>query len=73
METMFKLLAKQLPGAARDMGERTLVVIGMTRADGSAGFAVLEDKASQKAGDLEYGEGLFDHSCHLAGQERNNH
>jgi CDP-diacylglycerol pyrophosphatase len=53
--------------------ERTLVVIGMIRADGSAGFAVLEDKASQEAGDLGYGEGLLDHSCRLAGQDRNNH
>jgi CDP-diacylglycerol pyrophosphatase len=69
----FKLLADKLPGAARDMGERTLVVIGMTRADGSAGFALLEDEANQKAGDSGYGEGLLDHSCRLAGQETNNH
>jgi len=62
----FKLLADGIPGAAADMGNRTLVVIGWTRASGATGFAILEDQVNRGSGDLASGEELLDHSCRIA-------
>ena len=62
----FKLLADGVPGAAKDMGDRTLVVVGYTRANGVAGFVVLEDQVNRASGDLASGEELLDHSCRIA-------
>jgi len=62
----FSLLAASLPDAARDMGNRTLAVIGLTRADGTKGFVILADQANKKRDDLAYGEELLDHACHIA-------
>ena len=62
----FKLLAERLPGATRDMGNRTLVVVGLTRADGTQGFVILADQVNKESGDLANGEELLDHACHIA-------
>lgn len=62
----FKLLAEGAPGAANDMGDRTLVVVGSTHADGAAGFVILENEVNRASGDLASGEELLDHSCRIA-------
>jgi CDP-diacylglycerol pyrophosphatase len=62
----FRLLAEKLPNAAPDMGNRTLVVIGLTRAEGTKGFVILTDQVNKKSGDLANGEELLDHSCRIA-------
>jgi CDP-diacylglycerol pyrophosphatase len=59
-------LAEELPGAAREMGSHTLVVIGLTRTDGMKGFVLLTDKAKKERGDLAYGEELLDDNCSIA-------
>jgi len=40
----FRLLAEGFPGAAQDMGDRTLVVFGSSRPDGAPGSVILEDE-----------------------------
>jgi CDP-diacylglycerol pyrophosphatase len=62
----FRLLAEGLPDAKRDMGNRTLVVIGLTRVDGIKGFVILTDHVNKQSGDLANGEELLDHACHIA-------
>lgn len=62
----FRLLAAGLPDAAKDMGDRTLVVIGSSRANGAAGFVILEDQVDRDHGDAGTGEELLDHACALA-------
>src|ERR1700687_750216 len=62
----FSLLAQTLPDATRDMGNRTLVVIGLTRADSTKGFVILANQVNEKSSDLAYGEELLDHACHIA-------
>lgn len=62
----FKLLAEQLPGARATMGARTLVVVGLTRRNGQAGFVLLSDQASPDGQDQAYGEELQDHACAAA-------
>jgi CDP-diacylglycerol pyrophosphatase len=62
----FRLLAEGLPGAAQDMGDRTLVVVGSTRADGTKGFVILEDQVDREHGDTAHGEELMDHTCRIA-------
>ena len=62
----FKLLAERLPVAARDMGNRTLVVVGLTRSDGTKGFVILADQVNKRRGDVAFGEELLDHACHIA-------
>jgi CDP-diacylglycerol pyrophosphatase len=60
----FVLLAEGIPGARETMGERTLVVIGSTGADGQPGFVVLAGRTDAATGDLAGGEELQDHtSC----------
>jgi CDP-diacylglycerol pyrophosphatase len=61
----FRLLADGLPGARQDMGDRTLVVVGLTRADGTKGFVLLEDQVSKASHDMASGEELQDHSCRI--------
>jgi CDP-diacylglycerol pyrophosphatase len=62
----FRLLAKGLEGAEKNMGEHTLVVVGYTRTDGAAGFVLLEDQVNRGTQDLAHGEDLLDHSCRVA-------
>jgi len=62
----FKLLAERLPDAARDMGNHTLVVVGLTRGDGTKGFVILADQVNKGRGDLAFGEELLDHGCQIA-------
>jgi CDP-diacylglycerol pyrophosphatase len=62
----FRLLAEGFPGAARDMGDRTLVVVGSVRANGDAGFVILEDQVNRESHDSGYGEELLDHGCRIA-------
>ena len=62
----FRLLSEELPGTTRDIGNRTLVVIGMTRIDGIEGFVILADQVNRNSGDLASGEELLDTACHIA-------
>jgi CDP-diacylglycerol pyrophosphatase len=62
----FKLLADGVPGAAKKMGDRTLVVVGAMRADGTPGFIILEDTAGSAKDDTGAGEELQDHACRVA-------
>jgi CDP-diacylglycerol pyrophosphatase len=62
----FKLLARGVPGAAGDMGQRTLVVVGMQYAHSGPGFVILSDHADPGHGDDAGGEELQDHTCALA-------
>lgn len=64
----FQVLADADRGAAGDMGRHTLVLVGMTFADGTDGFALLDDQADLAAGDRASGEQLQDHSCEIAGR-----
>ena len=66
----FRLLAEGLPDATRNMGNRTLVVVGLTRMDGTKGFVILTDEVNERSGDLANGEDLLDHACLIAAAER---
>lgn len=69
----FRLLAEKVPAAARDMGNRTLVVVGLTRSDGTMGFVLLSDQVNKGSGDLAFGEELLDHDCRMAAKENEQH
>lgn len=62
----FRLLAERLPDAAKNMGDRTLVVVGFTRSNWAKGFVILTDRVNKDASDLASGEELLDHSCQVA-------
>jgi CDP-diacylglycerol pyrophosphatase len=62
----FQLVAKGLPGAEKNMGDRTLIVVGYTRTNGTAGFVILEDQVNRASHDSAHGEDLLDHSCRVA-------
>jgi CDP-diacylglycerol pyrophosphatase len=62
----FVLLAKGGPDAGADMGQHTLVVVGMTWSNKVAGFAVLDGKVDPATGNRGSGEDLQDHDCALA-------
>jgi CDP-diacylglycerol pyrophosphatase len=64
----FRLAAEGLPGARQDMGDRTLAVVGLTRADGTKGFVLLEDRVNKENHDLASGEELQDHTCRIGRQ-----
>jgi len=64
----FKLLADGVPGARQNMGDYTLVVVGLTRHDGAKGFVLLEDQVNREAHDLASGEELQDHACRIGRQ-----
>lgn len=62
----FKLLAAGLPGAVKDMSKYTLVVIGLTRIDGTKGFVLLARHVEKLDGFWVGGEKLLDGSCSIA-------
>jgi CDP-diacylglycerol pyrophosphatase len=62
----FRLLAERLPNTMRDLGNRTLVVVGLTRKDGTKGFVILTDHVDKKSSDLANGEDLLDRGCGIA-------
>jgi CDP-diacylglycerol pyrophosphatase len=62
----FRLVAEGLPNAVPGMANRTLVVVGFTRSDGTPGFVLLADQVNVPQGDLANGEELLDHSCQIA-------
>ena len=62
----FSFLAERLPGQTSDMANRTLVVIGFTRADGTKGFVLLAGRINQQIGDFANGEELLDRTCRVA-------
>jgi CDP-diacylglycerol pyrophosphatase len=62
----FKLLAWGVPGARADMGQHTLVVVGMVFGGRVPGFIILDDHADLAHGDWGSGEELQDHGCALA-------
>lgn len=59
----FKLLAYGIPAASGNMGDQTLVVVGLHRGDGAVGFIILQDQVNNSPGDMAHGEDLLDHSC----------
>jgi CDP-diacylglycerol pyrophosphatase len=59
----FQLLVSRMPSAREDMGDRTLVVIGAARPDGSPGFIVLENLRHSERHNSAHGEELLDHDC----------
>jgi CDP-diacylglycerol pyrophosphatase len=67
-----RLLAEGLPDAMRNMGNRTLVVIGLTRSKGTEGFVILEDQVNIEHSDLGIGEELLDNSCRVAEMKTHN-
>ena len=69
----FKLLAEKLPVATRNMGNRTLVVVGLTRSDGTKGFVILADQVNKESGDSAFGEELLDRACHIAAEGNKPH
>ena len=62
----FRLLADGFPGAAHDMADWTLVVVGSSRANSAAGFIILADRVNREGHDSAHGEDLLDHACHIA-------
>jgi CDP-diacylglycerol pyrophosphatase len=62
----FRLLAESLSDADRNMSNRALAVVGMTRADGSKGFVILAGRVDRATNDLANAEELLDHSCEIA-------
>jgi CDP-diacylglycerol pyrophosphatase len=62
----FRILAEGIPGAAQNMGDRTLVVVGSSRANGAPGFVLLEDQVNRETQDRAQGEELLDHTCRIA-------
>jgi CDP-diacylglycerol pyrophosphatase len=64
----FRVLADNDPQAAATMGMHTLVLVGESFTDGTAGFVLLDDHADLAAGDRASGEELQDHSCAVAGK-----
>jgi CDP-diacylglycerol pyrophosphatase len=61
----FKLLAWGVPGARADMGQHTLVVVGMVFGGRVPGFIILDDRADLAHGNWGSGEELQDHDCAL--------
>jgi len=72
MADPFKLVAQGIQGAANDMGDQTIAVIGATRKDGIPGFIVLDDQVSKLKADFAHSEELQDHECKV-GAEINTH
>ena len=62
----FRLLAEDVPGASSNMANRTLLVFGLTRSDGTLGFVLLAGEVNIPHGDLGNGEELLDNSCQIA-------
>jgi len=62
----FKLLADGVPGAAADMVQRTLAVVGMQFDQAGPGFVILEDRTDLLGGDFAAGARLQDRACALA-------
>jgi len=60
------ILLAEMPDAASDMSNRTLAIVGLTRADGTKGFVLLSDHVNKKIADEAGGEELLDHTCALA-------
>lgn len=61
----FQLLASGLPGAAQQMGNYTLVLVGAEFPAAGPGFILLAGKADLTHGDFGSGEDLQDHDCAL--------
>jgi len=59
----FRIVADTLPGAARDMGDQTIVLAGAAFGQGLDGFYLLVDTASASDPDRGWGEELQDHDC----------
>jgi CDP-diacylglycerol pyrophosphatase len=62
----FRVLVDGDPRAQADMGSHTIVVVGETFDDGSAGFVLLDDEADRATGNFASGEDLQDHGCAIA-------
>ncbi len=62
----FRVLADNMPGAAKDMAAWTLILVGETFEDGKPGFVLLAGRADPAHGDFASGEELQDHECAIA-------
>ncbi len=61
----FKLLAAGVPGAAQDMRNATLVLVGVDFGAGEKGFVLLAGRADLVKMRLAHGANLLDHACRL--------
>ncbi len=59
----FQLLARDMPGAAREMGAWTLALAGETSSEGAPGYDLLAARADPAKGDVGSSEDLLDHRC----------
>jgi CDP-diacylglycerol pyrophosphatase len=66
-------LAERLPDASLDMGNHTLVVVGLTRRDGTKGFVILADQVNKETRDHAFGEELLDHDCRITEKANQSH
>jgi CDP-diacylglycerol pyrophosphatase len=61
----FKLLAAGVPGAAQDMRDETLALVGADFGGGEKGFVLLAGRADLAKMRLAHGANLLDHTCRL--------
>ncbi len=69
-EDPFKLLATGVPGAAQDMRDQTLALIGADFGGGEKGFVLLAGRADLAKLRFAHAANLLDHSCKLLGNNR---
>lgn len=65
----FNIVEASFSGAAAEMADRTIVVIGFTKADKTKGFVILTEQVDKLSGDLANGEDLLDPSCNIVAIE----
>jgi CDP-diacylglycerol pyrophosphatase len=67
-EDPFKLLASGVAGAAEDMKDETLAVVGVMFAPATDGFVLLAARADAATGNRAHSEDLLDHGCALVAE-----
>ncbi|MGX7345499.1 CDP-diacylglycerol diphosphatase [Acetobacter pasteurianus] len=61
----FRILAKDMSNPTDEMGQHTLVIVGITQLSGHPGFVLLDDQVDIQSKDYASGEELQDHSCKI--------
>ena len=64
-EDPFKLLARDVPGAAQDMRDETLALVGADFGSGEKGFVLLAGHADLAKMRFTHAANLLDHACRL--------
>lgn len=62
----FALVARGVPGVAKDMGQESIALIGVTFPQGENGFVLLAGKVDPRTLDRMHSEVLLDHKCAVA-------